>query len=95
MSKIKEKSLKSRLKSIRRGAYWFGIIGRLSIVLSIFRLATALGFLLLGRYSMEEGIDKLIEAIPYLIYGGLFLLGHNAFEAIASLIEERPVIEIE
>ncbi len=91
MSKIKEKSLKGRLKSIRRGAYWFEMIGRLSIVLGILRLVTALGFLLLGRYPLEESIDKSIEAIALLIFGWLFLLGHNAFEAIASLIEERPV----
>lgn len=80
--------LQKKLLSVKRGAYWFGIIGRLSVLFGAFAIILGV-FLKLtdanitgGWYSVARG------GLDNLIYGYLFLLGRDAFEAIEGLIRE-------
>lgn len=88
MAKINEELLVKKLKSINRGAYWFGIIGRLSIVVGALFLFIGL----VGTYgsgaSPNGPVALLSMSLSSLINGWLFLMGRDAFEAIAYLIEE-------
>ena len=86
--------LQKKLTSIRRGAYWFGIVGRLSIILGVLTVVMAISAGLAVCYnwpSITSGfpwLSSLLTGLPYLIYGYLFLLGRDAFEAIEELIRE-------
>ena len=85
--------LQKKLKSIRRGAYWFGAIGKISMISGAVAVFAAV-FLNLAIYynwpsiSALPWISSLAVGIPYFIYGYLFLLGRDAFEAIEELIRE-------
>jgi len=81
-----------RLNRITNGAYWFGIVGRLSIFMGIlfFLVGTAM-CLRLWADPIEvynRGASVLVQSIPYFLYGWLFLLGRDALEAIRMLIQE-------
>lgn len=94
MTKDKEKSLEKRLQRIKRGAYWFGIIGRISIFFGALLLIFALIILITeafgdGPRTTTATWTLLFQSLPLLIFGWLFLLGRDAFESIMFLIEER------
>lgn len=88
-----EKQIEAKMANISRGAYWFGILGRLSVFIGclaffpgIFLCASAL---LKGGVSFDElGIKLLVGSIQPLISGWLFLLGRDAFEAIDFVLKE-------
>lgn len=90
--------LNQKLNAIHRGAYWFGIIGRLSIFVGVLSLLTSIFFLVTGagadpQSSMyEHMISSLTGSLTPLISGWLFLLGRDAFEAIEALITEMNEI---
>jgi hypothetical protein len=88
MSETNEKVITKRLKSVKRGAYWFGMVGRISIYFGLLYLILVLiEVVFKAGFSVVE--ERLEDSVRALIYGGLFLLGRNAFDAIAYLIEER------
>jgi len=82
--------VEKKLGSIERGAYWFGIIGRLSIFMGVVSLALA-GCIAAGQgLSGENGslVAILAGSVSHLVYGWLFLLGRDALEAVGVLIRE-------
>lgn len=102
MAKIESKKLAAKLKSIDRGAYWFGIIGRISLIWGAFNVVLFVYFSVFGR---SVGLDSdsvlsvngplsgfLSNSIAPLIYGWLFLLGRDALTAISTLITEMEEI---
>lgn len=82
--------LQKKLKSIKCGAYWFGIIGRLSIVIGAISVFFGI-FAKLTGYS-GDWLAPSIAGISALINGYLFLFGRDAFEAIEDLIREARTI---
>jgi hypothetical protein len=87
---VQEDLLQKKRKTIQRGAYWFGIAGRLSI---LFGLYAAFGFISAayiayysggtqGYYTLATG------ALESIIAGWLLLMGRDAFSAIDLLISE-------
>jgi len=88
MSETNEKVITKRLKSVKRGAYWFGIVGRISIYFGLLGLILVLIEVVFKAGFRPVG-QLLGNSVTALIYGWLFLLGRNAFDAIAYLLEER------
>lgn len=95
MGKISAESLEKKLKTINRGAYWFGIIGRLAIFLGA--VGVFFGLFVIISHAIQpcrpyfmagRDFSFLITSLLYLASGWLFLLGRDAFEAIAYLIKE-------
>jgi hypothetical protein len=82
-----EEKLLSKLKSIKRGAYWFGIIGRLSIMLGLIAVSIAIFAKVTGGNGLGW-VSTISSGVNGLIFGYLFLLGRDAFEAIEELIRE-------
>lgn len=82
--------LQQKLKSVKRGAYWFGIVGRVFILYAFITLVL-LVFTKLYRGDYLVGYQFWTTAASVagnLITGYLFLLGRDAFEAIEELIRE-------
>lgn len=86
--------LDKKLQRIHRGAYWFGIIGRLSLLIGGLYFLSALGLLLMGAGKdfhaemYHQMISSLVGSLTPLLTGWMFLLGRDAFEAIEALIVE-------
>lgn len=103
MAKSTQAVLEKRMSNIKRGAYWFGIIGRLSMFIGFLILIFTVGALFLqgmarvnaGTVSFTDGnsaIAGLGQGLGSLLYGWLFLLGRDAFQAIEALIQEMQEI---
>ena len=89
MGKVKQESLTKKLTNITRGAHWFGIIGRFSMLFGVLFFALQLFALLTGAEKLETHSGPLgVTPLTYVFYGWLFLLGRDAFSAIAGLIKE-------
>ncbi len=102
MTVLETDVLQGKRKTIQRGAYWFGIIGRLSLlygIVSFVALILYVGIMdftlpSLGVSSAEIGAPQVTETTSFgdpimaMIYGWLFLLGRDAFAAIDLLIAE-------
>jgi hypothetical protein len=91
MNRIDGETLKKKMASITKGAYWFGIFGRMSIFFG----GIGLLFGIISLFAWQSGVDvakqsarTLVSSFSYLIYGWLFLLGRDAFEAVAFLLKE-------
>lgn len=81
--------LKSKLSNIKKGAKYFGIIGRLSILWGLLFIIIGVASLYSDFASSLGSFAKTtIQGVWPLITGYLFLLGRDAFESIAVLIEE-------
>lgn len=78
--------LQNKLNTIKRGAYWFGILGRLSILIGLINVS----FGVFGKLTGYTGpwIAGVVSGTSAIIYGYLFLLGRDGFEVIAELIWE-------
>lgn len=96
---IQETPLQTKRKTIQRGAYWFGIMGRLSLLYGVVSALALVAIVLLDLYLSQQGIDTaemktmlndtpVSGVISAMIYGWLFLLGRDAFVAIDLLIAE-------
>ncbi len=99
---IKSNLLQNKSKTIQRGAYWFGIVGRISIAYAMLNIVSlglifALNFYLQSVAGPEinsltpytaGGFESATSAVIRLIYGWLFLLGRDAFNAIELIISE-------
>lgn len=89
--------LDKKLNSIKRGSYWFGIVGRLSILFGILSFVSALFLFFLTTnfqgtvVNYADAYDAMISS-SYVIFGWLFLLGRDAFESIEALIREMGEI---
>lgn len=86
-----EKQLDLKIANIERGAYWFGIIGRLSTLAGMLLLISSA--LVVWHSYPSLNLDKVQvqfigSSISYLLYGWLFLLGRDTFEAIVFSIKE-------
>lgn len=95
MSKIQQEVLKKNLKSIEKGSYWFGIVGRLSILWGLFTLVMAIMLLAMGTDAPGPdggSFTASVSPISSLFYGYLFLKGRDGFDAIAALIEEMDSV---
>jgi hypothetical protein len=94
MGKIDVELMGKKMKHINKGAYWFGIIGRLSIAFGAIELLGGffqfIGWFFIHRQDpyTARGLSLIISSIPVLINGWLFLLARDSFEAIAYLIKE-------
>lgn len=95
MSKSNRELLEKKLKSVERGAYYFGIIGRLSIFMGVLGIIVSLLPILISDFSSAIS-GKLggavIQSASYVIYGGLFLIARDAFDAIKAVISELEEI---
>lgn len=96
---VQEPPLQTKRKTIQRGAYWFGIMGRLSLFYGVVSALAIFATVLLDLYLRQQGVDSseiqtllkdtpVSGAISAMIYGWLFLLGRDAFVAIDLLIAE-------
>jgi uncharacterized membrane protein HdeD (DUF308 family) len=92
MSKINAKTLEAKLKSINKGSFWFGIIGRVSLITGAILFISGLAGVIMQQDVAGIENRMLISSLPYLINGWLFLLGRDAFDAIAHLIKEMEEI---
>ncbi len=95
MSKIQNDILTKNLKRIERGSYWFGIVGRLSILWGLFTLAMAIMLLAIGTDAPgpdDGSFTASVSPITSLFYGWLFLKGRDGFDAIADLIREMDSV---
>lgn len=89
------KLIDEKSKSISRGAYWFGIIGRILIVFGSLDLINGL-LAISGQFSgppattviNTPGIENFASAVMTLMTGWLFLLARDSFEAINYLLNE-------
>ena len=88
-----EKQIEAKMDRISKGAYWFGILGRLSIFMGC--LAFFPGAIMIISAGLKGeivydalGIKLLAGSIQPLISGWLFLLGRDAFEAITFVLKE-------
>lgn len=95
MSKNNRELLEKKLKSIEKGAYYFGIIGRLSIFMGVLGIIISLLPILISDFSSAIS-GKLggavIQSISYIIYGTLFIIARDAFDAIKAIISELEEI---
>ena len=84
--------LDKRLKNIRKGAYFSGIIGKLSIAIGLFLLVSSTSSLIEKRELYQIDYTYILKAfgspILYIIYGWVFLFLKDAFESIETLISE-------
>ncbi|MFZ2959408.1 MAG: hypothetical protein WA705_21180 [Candidatus Ozemobacteraceae bacterium] len=82
-------NLKKKLASIQRGAYYFGLIGRISTTYGCFFFLLFIASCFKGEEEIYRwGAQTLASSITPLLYGWLFLLGRDALEAISELITE-------
>ena len=81
--------------SIKRGAYYFGIIGRLSIFFGILTLSSEIfgntidiiySSISENNYELLFNID--LSSVGTIIYGFLFLMARDAFNAVDALTNE-------
>lgn len=94
MKEIESGTLTKKMESIQRGVYYFGIIGRLSVLYGTCCFIFGIMFLVIDGVPRinESGIHCLVSSLPALINGWLFLMGRDAFEAIHLLIKEMGEI---
>lgn len=107
MAKATQTVLENRLGSIKRGAYWFGIIGRLSMIFgflilvfaavsmyleSMVQVNSAVGGAAMHLTHSKQTMEGYGQGLEALLYGWLFLLGRDAFEAVEALIKEMQEI---
>lgn len=92
MSKSNRDLLDKNRESIRRGVYYFGIIGRLSLVLGVFNILAEVIMIIFMPQHIEMNVPNLIDGVKSIIYGSLFLIGRDAFNAIDALINEMQEI---
>lgn len=92
MSKINRETIEKSKNSIKRGAYYFGIIGRLSLFFGFFTLiAGGIEYLLIDHMVVTtSSLFKTIsfDSVENIIYGFLFLMARDAFLAINALSNE-------
>lgn len=91
MSKLNREVIEKNKSSIRRGVYYFGIIGRLSIFMGVigFVLSVVPMYISLFNPSITDKLGgSAIQSASYLIYGFLFLIARDAFQAIDALTNE-------
>lgn len=92
MAKNNREIIQKNKASIKRGAYYFGIIGRLSLFFGFFTFISRLFMIYyIGSDDPEYQTSKLIWDLEPIIYGFLFLIARDAFlavEAIANELEE-------
>lgn len=90
MGKVETVAFQKKVANIQRGAYYFGIIGRLSILFGGGHLVVGLFFVFTGENSetYRMGVQALVNSLNPLINGWLFLLGRDAFEAIQQVVTE-------
>lgn len=81
--------------SIKRGAYYFGIIGRLSIFFGILTLfgeifvhATEIISSSISNDDYKLLVDIDLSSVGTIIYGFLFLMARDAFNAVDALTNE-------
>ena len=81
--------------SIKRGAYYFGIIGRLSIFFGILTLcgeifvhATDIISSSISNDDYKLLVDIDLSSVGTIIYGFLFLMARDAFNAVDALTNE-------
>lgn len=93
MSKINNETMQKKLKSIHSGAFFFGIFGWGSILFSALMLAKGgFHFMTIGFTAQAQVTQDWTLAFQNLIYGWMFLKGHDAFAAIEALIREMEEI---
>ncbi|MCK9455709.1 MAG: hypothetical protein PHF08_12285 [Candidatus Riflebacteria bacterium] len=88
----------TRINNIRRGSYWFGIIGRLLFFMGILNFGLAVLLLIplshegfKGTYQLP--LQLLLITVQNLFTGWLFLMARDAFDAIIDLfIESRDIV---
>jgi hypothetical protein len=94
MSKMNRESLEQKLKGIEKGSYYFGIIGRLSLAMGFLGLLSYT--VLISAEILQNPNYNLLEVllstpynfVSYIIYGFVFLVARDAFDAIKILISE-------
>lgn len=95
MSKNNRELLEKKLKNVERGAYYFGIIGRISIFMGILGIIISFLPMVISGFNPIVS-DKLagtaIQSVSYVIYGGLFIIARDAFDAIKAVISELEEI---
>ena len=103
MSKLNREVIEKNKDSIKRGAYYFGIVGRLSIIFGcitgipvIISMITYFFAYNLSDPNLADSLGKvatsLISCAESLIYGFLFLMARDAFTAINALSNEMEEI---
>ena len=95
MGKVKQDVLSKNLKNIERGSYWFGIIGRLSILWGLFTVVMAVMLMVMGTDAPGpdgQSFTATVSPITSLFYGWVFLKGRDGFDAIAALIKEMDEV---
>ncbi|MFN8576956.1 MAG: hypothetical protein U0354_08865 [Candidatus Sericytochromatia bacterium] len=92
MSKSNMEILEKRLKNIRKGAYFSGLIGYLSILLGLFLLILSFNNLIEKRALFEIDYSYILRTFGspflYIIYGWVFIFLKDAFESIETIISE-------
>ncbi|NCB39820.1 MAG: hypothetical protein EOM80_13735 [Erysipelotrichia bacterium] len=83
----------ARINNIRRGSYWFGIIGRLLLFMGILSFALAIFLLIpLSHEGFKETyklpVQLLMSTVQNLFTGWLFLMARDAFDATIDLFNE-------
>ncbi|MFN8577762.1 MAG: hypothetical protein U0354_12970 [Candidatus Sericytochromatia bacterium] len=92
MSKSNRDLLDKNRESIRRGVYYFGIIGRLSLIYGICNIISEVVILIFLSKHSEMNLGGVVDGVKSVIYGSLFLIGRDAFNAIDTLISEMQEI---
>ena len=85
----KKDLLQKKLTSIGRGVYWFGVFGRLSLIMGASILIWGFWVRLSGN---STGVDLAGSGVMHMFEGYLTLVARDAFEAIRELIIERGEI---
>lgn len=91
MSKLNREVIEKNKSSIRRGVYYFGIIGRISVFMGVigFIFSIVPIFISLFDTSVTNKLaGSAIQSASYLIYGFLFLIARDAFQAVDALTNE-------
>jgi hypothetical protein len=88
VAKLDAAVLQKNLAQVERAAYWFGLLGRLSVM-----LGAAFVLLALMSWAGSEGVrgtwdDFVTRGVTAAGYGWLFLLGKKALEAVAAMISD-------
>ncbi len=90
---MNEKEMEAKIYNISRGAYWFGIIGRLLVFFGtlsfLFLMASLIPHALNGFKEMDKYPAQLaVSTIQNLIIGYLFIIARDAFESIIYVMKE-------
>lgn len=85
-----DKMIEEKVANINKGAYWCGIIGRLSVIYGALQFFPGLLMIIKSGLGNPNpmGIQMLASSIPTLCYGWLFLLARDSFESIVFVLEE-------